>query len=155
MRLFGFLSLTKELVLLQKQCKCGRGMGIRLRTVIYQNKVEIENVPVFSCEYCSRNEVFPGVKQELTQLIGELGGEPEKKSMRFDESSELAHLMKVVTDTEHRHQPVDQILEERINELLDMLLLARSLGDESWMEDIRSRLSQISKHAIHAYELKP
>jgi hypothetical protein len=150
----GFLSLMKELVLLHKQCKCGRDMGIRLRTVIYQSKVEIENVPVFTCEFCNRSEVFPGVKQELTGLIGELGGKPEKQRLRFDESSELAHLMKVVTDKEHRHQSVDKILEERINELLDLLLLARSLGDEPWMEDIRSRLSQISKHAIHAYELK-
>lgn len=139
---------------MHKQCKCGRDMEIRLRTVIYQSKVEIENVPVFTCEFCNRSEVLPEVKQELTGLIAELGGKPEKQRLRFDESSELAHLMRVVTDKEHRHEPVDKILEERINELLDMLLLARSLGDEPWMDDVRNRLSQISKHAIHAYELK-
>lgn len=139
---------------MHKQCKCGRDLEIRLRTVIYQSKVEIENVPVFTCEFCNRSEVLPEVKQELTGLIAELGGKPEKQRLRFDESSELAHLMRVVTDKEHRHEPVDKILEERINELLDMLLLARSLGDEPWMDDVRNRLSQISKHAIHAYELK-
>ena len=25
-------------------------MNLRLRTVIYQNKVDIENVPIYSCE---------------------------------------------------------------------------------------------------------
>lgn len=140
--------------MLQKQCKCGQAMGIRLRTVIYQSKVEIDNVPVYGCEYCNRSEVFPGVKPELTQLIGDLGGKPEKQKLKFDEISELAHLMKVVTDKEHRHEPISKILEERINELLDMLLLARSLGDETWMNDVRERLSQISKHAVLAYEMK-
>ncbi|MDF2815306.1 MAG: hypothetical protein K0Q81_1506, partial [Paenibacillus sp.] len=32
-------------------------MGIRLRTVIFQNKVEIENVPIYSCDACQRTEV--------------------------------------------------------------------------------------------------
>lgn len=140
--------------MLHKPCKCGRDMDIRLRTVIYQNKVEMEHVPVFTCEFCNRSEVFPGVKAELTKLIGELGAKPDKQRMRFDERSELAHLMMLVTDKEHRDEPVGHILEERINELLDTLLLARSLGDEPWVEDILARLSQISTHAIQAYELK-
>jgi hypothetical protein len=140
--------------LLQRQCKCGREMNIRLRSVIYQNKVEIEHVPVFTCEFCNRSEVFPGVKPDLTKLIGELGGKPEKQRIRFDEISELAHLMYVVTDKEHQHEPVGAILEERINELLDMLLLARSLADQTWMDDIVERLSQITQYALSAYELK-
>lgn len=134
--------------MLLKQCKCGRDMGVRLRTVIYQNKVEIEHVPVFTCDFCNRSEVLPGVKPDLTKLIGELGGKPEKQRLRFDEMSELARLMQMVTDKERRHEPVGHILEERINELLDMLLLARSLGDEPWAEDVMARLSQISTHAV-------
>src|SRR5690242_16119968 len=63
---------------LEKSCKCGRKMNIRLRTVIYQNKVEIDNVPIFSCETCSHSEVYPGVKPELTGLIAELGAVTEK-----------------------------------------------------------------------------
>ena len=35
---------------MQKYCKCGRTMNLRLRTVIYQSKVDIENVPIYSCE---------------------------------------------------------------------------------------------------------
>lgn len=139
---------------MQKQCKCGQMMNIRLRTVIYQNKVEIDNVPVYTCEVCNRSEVFPDVKPELTGLIGDLGSKPDKQQLQFDEMSELAHLMMKVTNKEHQHQPVDKILEDRINELLDTLLLARSLGNEPWMEDIRQRLSQISKHATRAHELK-
>lgn len=140
--------------MLHKECTCSRSMSIRLRTVIYQNKVEIENVPVFTCDFCNRSEVFQGVKPDLTKLIAELGSKPDKMKIRFDEKSELAHLMKAVTDKEHRHEPVGAILEERINQLLDMLLLARSLEDQIWMNDIMERLSQITQYAMNAYELK-
>ena len=71
---------------MQKYCKCGRTMNLRLRTVIYQNKVDIENVPIYSCEDCGRSEVVPHVKPELTCLIGKLGSKPEKQQFFFHES---------------------------------------------------------------------
>ncbi|MHC2182086.1 hypothetical protein ACVLD2_003159 [Paenibacillus sp. PvR052] len=142
----------KGVVLLQKQCKCGEHMGIRLRTVIYQNKVEIENVPIFSCEACSRSEVFPGVKPELTGLIGTLGSKPGKQHLQFEEVSEVAHLMVKVTEKKRAADPVEAIIQERINELLDLLLLAQSLNDEPWVDDVRMRLSQIAKHSITVHD---
>jgi len=138
---------------LQKQCKCGSAMSIKLRTVIYQNKVEIENVPVFSCEACQRSEVFAEVKPELTGIIGELGASPEKKHLSFSEISEIAHLMKKVTEKEYAADPVEKIVEDRINELLDLLLLAQSLQDEAWKADIQKRLGQIAKHSVSVNDL--
>ncbi|WP_159887703.1 hypothetical protein [Paenibacillus puerhi] len=133
---------------MQKQCKCGELMGIRLRTVIYQNKVEIENVPIFSCDSCNRSEVFPEVKPELTGLIGTLGGNPDKQQFLFNEVSEIAHLMMKATEKNRADDSVEMIIDERINELLDLLLLSQSLHDEVWSEDLRKRLSQIAKHAL-------
>lgn len=138
---------------MHKQCKCGSSMSIRLRTVIYQNKVEIENVPIFSCELCQRSEVFAEVKPDLTGIIGKLGNLPEKQQMHFDEISEIAHLMVKVTEKEHASDPVEKIVGERINELLDLLLLAQSLEDEPWTLEIRNRLTQISKHSLLVNDL--
>lgn len=137
---------------MQKHCKCGETMVVRLRTVIFQNKVEIENVPIYSCEACQRTEVFPPVKPELTGFIKTLGHEPEKKQVYFNEISELAHLMHEVTNKENIHSAVESIIEERINELLDLLILAQSLEDREWMEDVRHRLSQITSHVTTAYD---
>ncbi|UUZ95876.1 hypothetical protein LJK87_16685 [Paenibacillus sp. P25] len=122
-------------------------MSIRLRTVIYQNKVEIENVPIFTCESCSRSEVFSEVKPELTGLIGKLGARPGKQMLQFEEVSEIAHLMVKATEKKWASDPVETIIQERINELLDLLLLAQSLSDEPWQDDIRKRLSQIARHS--------
>jgi hypothetical protein len=131
---------------MQKLCKCGLTMNLRLRTVIYQNKVDIENVPIFSCEGCGRSEVVPHVKPELTGLIGKLGSKPEKQQFFFHEMSEIAYLLLKVTEKEHMNDSMEKIVEDRINELLDVMLLAKSLGDVHWMEDTRKRLSQISQH---------
>ncbi|MED4601839.1 hypothetical protein P9314_14160 [Paenibacillus validus] len=131
-----------------KLCKCGKSMNIRLRTVIYQNKVEIDNVPIHSCDSCNRSEVFAEVKPELTGLIGTLGGKPEKQQVNFNEISEIAYLMMKVTEKKRASDAIEVIIEERINELLDLLLLAQSLQDGPWIEDLRKRLSQIAKHSL-------
>jgi FKBP-type peptidyl-prolyl cis-trans isomerase (trigger factor) len=123
-------------------------MSVKLRTVIYQNKVEIENVPVFTCDACNRSEVFSEIKSELTGMIRELGRPSEKQHLHFNEFSEIAYLMFKVTDKKHAAESVEKIVEERINELLDLLLLAQSLGDQPWTEDVRKRLEQISKHSL-------
>jgi hypothetical protein len=133
---------------MQKQCKCGRMMNIRLRTVIYQNKVDIENVPIFSCEICGRSEVAQAIKPELTGLIGKLGSKPEKQQLFFHEMSEVAYLLFKISEKERMNDSMEKIIAERINELLDILLLAQSLADTPWIEDTRKRLSQISQHTL-------
>lgn len=138
---------------MQKLCTCGATMNIRLRTVIYQNKVEIENVPVYSCDDCQRSELFSPVKSELTGYIRTLGTSPEAGRVSFGDISELANLLHKVTRKENRHLAAVAIIEERINELLDLLLLAQSLDDADWMEDVRHRLKQITDHFTATYRL--
>lgn len=128
-----------------KICKCGVKMDVRLRTVIYSNTVEIDNVPIYTCDTCFNTEILPGVKPELTRLIGELGNKPPKQKLQFNEMNEWAHLISKAIDRELAHLPIQTIIRDRIDQLLDMLLLARSLQDRQWEEDIRARLSQITK----------
>jgi hypothetical protein len=137
---------------LSKLCKCGHSMNIYIRTVIYKNRIEIDNVPIYTCESCSLSEVFQPVKAELTGLISQFGVHPEKMRFYFNETSEIASLLMTVTQKEFKHTPVDQIIENRINELLDLLLLARSLQDELWIENILKRLSQITLQSINTYD---
>ncbi|GGG09431.1 hypothetical protein [Paenibacillus abyssi] len=136
---------------MHKQCPCGDAMTMKLQTVIYSGKVEIDNVPIFSCSSCSRSEVFPEVKPDLTGLIEQLGSEPDKQTFLFNEWNEWADLL--VEVCEKLKQPdvhiVEQLIDERINKLLDMYLLAQSLNDPAWMNDLEKRLMQISRRSIH------
>jgi hypothetical protein len=137
---------------LDKHCACGKTMSIRLRTVIFSNKVKIDNVPIYSCSSCDRSEVLPAVKQELSSMIRQLGRNPEKQQISFNETNELAFLLHEAAKKERANVPVDTIVKERVNQLLDLLLLAQSLGDEPWTEEIRERLSQIAKGSIATYD---
>lgn len=128
-------------------------MNIRLRTVIFLSKVEIENVPIYSCESCKHSEVFAQVKQDLKQLIGTCEGTQEKQTMQFNEWNELANVLYIVSDKEHTRLTVKEIIDERINELLDLLLIAQASGDQIWIHEIRQKLSQISNHSLNEKDL--
>ncbi|MCR2804879.1 hypothetical protein [Paenibacillus soyae] len=136
---------------MRKKCLCGETMTMKLRTVIYSGKVEIDNVPIFSCASCSRSEVIPEVKPDLTGLIAQLGAHPHKGSFLFNECNEWADLL--VEAKAYKQQPeaheVEALIEQRVNMLLDLYLLAQSLNDESWIEDIKKRLNQISRRTLH------
>lgn len=133
-----------------KLCKCGETMEIRLRTVIYSNKVEIGHVPVFTCEECQNCEVYPSVKPLLTGLIGSLGSKPDKQQVNFEEISEISYLMRQAAEQDIDHDRLAGLMQERVNELLDLLLLAQSLGETEWMNDLRNRLSQVTEHMSRA-----
>jgi len=135
--------------MMQLTCTCGSMMNISLRTVIYSSKIEIDNVPVYTCESCHRSEVYPAVKSDLTSLIAQIANELEGiHSIQFDEKSELARLLVMAVDTDSLHEPITGIVEERINELLDMMLLAKSLNHMDWVEETRARLRQITDHYV-------
>lgn len=122
-------------------------MDIRLRTVVYAGKVQIENVPVYSCEQCFQSEVMTEVKPELSRLIGELGSNPERQRLQFEHINEWALLISRAVDKELACLPIDAIVRERIDQLLDMLLLAGSVGDRTWETELLERLAQITKAA--------
>ncbi|RCW49989.1 hypothetical protein [Paenibacillus prosopidis] len=136
---------------MQKRCHCGDIMKMKLRTVIYSGKVEIDNVPIYSCSTCNRSEVFPEVKPDLTGLIAQLGAQPNKQTFLFNECNEWADLLveakadKQQTD----HTAVERLIEDRINKLLDLYLLAQTLNDEAWITDLNKRLEQISRRSLH------
>ncbi|WP_424765900.1 hypothetical protein [Paenibacillus sp. sgz302251] len=135
---------------MQKRCHCGDIMKMKLRTVIYSAKVEIDNVPIYSCPACSRSEVSPEVKPDLTGLIAQLGAKPDKQTFLFNECNEWANLL-VEAKVEKKHtdqNAVDRLIGQRINQLLDLYLLAQSLNDEVWIADLNKRLEQLSRRTL-------
>jgi len=132
---------------MQKQCNCGETMNLKLRTVIFSGKVEIDNVPIYTCNGCSHSEVIPAVKADLSGLIQELGAKPKKQSYLFNECNEWANILveyKLAQKTaQSAAQKLEQMIEQRTNDLLDLYLLAQRLQDEEWLESIRKRLQQI------------
>lgn len=133
---------------MQKLCHCGEYMSLKLRTVIYSGKVEIDNVPLYTCQACNRSEVIPEVKADLTGFIQGLGEHPIKQNYLFNECNEWANLLVEYKQTHKTMQTameqLDQMMKHRTNELLDLYLLAQSLEDQEWLGSIEKRLSQLN-----------
>ncbi|TFE31802.1 hypothetical protein [Cohnella luojiensis] len=133
-----------------KSCSCGGEMNLMLRTVIFAKKVNISNVPVFNCSQCGRNDVFPGVKEDVGRLVGELGTRPVPHNIPFDQVHEWAGVLSQALHVSDSLQAtvIAKAAEDRINQLLDLWLIASSLDDEGWKAELQSRLSQLSAQYI-------
>lgn len=121
-------------------------MNLSLRTVIFARKVNIKNVPVYHCPGCGRNDVFPGVKDDVGKLVGGLGPRPAAGSISFDQLHEWAGVLSDAKLRSERLQAeaIARAAEERIDRLLDLWLIASTLEDEAWKEEIHTRLTQLS-----------
>lgn len=137
---------------MQKMCKCGKSMQIHLRTIVYSNKIEIMNVPIFTCDDCHSSEVFHSIKGHITEMIEKMGNPTEKQTLMFNDVNELAHLMYKASDRELLDIPLEMIVEDRINELLDLLILARSIEDDLWVEEVQQKLIQITNQSISVHD---
>ncbi|CAM3337579.1 MULTISPECIES: hypothetical protein [Brevibacillus] len=129
---------------MQKKCsRCGSDMEVVLRNVVYRKRVRILNVPVHVCvdDECAHSQVVDVVKEDLKSLMEELGQDPARQAIEFEEMSELSHLLVLIAN--EGDSTVSEALGERVNELLDLFLLAQSLGDEKWMLELRHRLTKI------------
>ncbi|HZG80413.1 MAG TPA: hypothetical protein VEZ13_06515 [Brevibacillus sp.] len=129
---------------MQKKCsRCGSDMEVVLRNVVYRKRVKILNVPVHVCvdDSCAHSQVVDVVKDDLKDLMTELGQNPERQAIEFEEMSELSNLLVLIAN--EGDSTVREALEGRVNELLDLFLLAQSLGDEKWMLELRHRLTKI------------
>ena len=135
---------------MRKSCNCGHHMKLELRTIVFARKVNIVSVPVFACPACGQNEVFPGVKQDVGRLVGQLGARPDPGTIWFDEIHEWAGVLShSLEQSESLHESaVARAAEERTNELLDLWLIASSLGDDEWKDELRRRLSQLNAKYI-------
>ncbi|MDG0793357.1 hypothetical protein OMP38_22815 [Cohnella ginsengisoli] len=133
-----------------KRCICGEAMALGLRKVFYSKTVSITGVPVYACGHCARNEVYPGVKSDLSRLLSDLGAKPLPREIRFDEVHEWAGMLHRAASASVPLSAagIAKLTEERTNELLDLLLIAASLEDAAWKRELEGRLSQLNGQYI-------
>ncbi len=134
------------------QCRCGLPMNLMLRTVLFANKVTVHCVPVFSCQECHYSQIHREVKLHLSNMMKQLGANPKKQTIYFQDVNELAKLLFRASDPEFDNNTVNEIIHLRINELQDLLLLAESINDEAWVDELHDRLDQISDYSRILHE---
>lgn len=136
--------------MMRKVCRCGQIMKLGIRPVIYENRIEVDRVPINECDECNYYEVVSDVKADLLDLLNQLKQQGESGRVLFTEVNELADVLyslylrmdpKEVASFE-KH--LEQSCEERINLLLDLYGCANKLNDSLWRNEIAARLSTLS-----------
>lgn len=123
-------------------------MKLEARTVVYRRLLTIDHVPVFHCKACAYCEINSLIKEQLVQLVEQAHtyatSKGEKKTIDFSEHNEIAAMLhNGLTSSES----LQCMFEQRVDELLDLLLLARSLQRSEWIEEMELRLSQLARMA--------
>lgn len=138
---------------MRKLCECGASMNLELRTLVYGQKMEIRHVPVLTCLSCTESEVPAQVADDIKRLIKTTDEEPAVKQISFTEIHEWADVIRQVLmnsedqELEEWDQPLEEARQERINLLLDLYRFASDSGDTRWMNEVESRLKQLSMAA--------
>ncbi|MNW34124.1 hypothetical protein D3C74_110950 [compost metagenome] len=138
---------------MRRLCSCGQNMDLGFRLVIFENKFQIDRVPILECEDCEYYEVLPAIKCDLTSLLARLKEEGEGGRVLFTEVNEFADVLyssyltwKRTGDNQSFEELLEQGCEERINLLLDLYGCAKKASDSRWMNEISSRLAPLSKY---------
>lgn len=136
---------------MRRLCRCGQKMNFGFRLVRFQNKFQIDRVPIFECDSCDFYEVLPFVKPDLLDLLDQLKQQDVKGRVYFTEVNELADVLYELfrkwtkADSGLFEAMLEQHCEERINLLLDLYGCAQKMNDENWMKEIAARLATLSK----------
>lgn len=125
-------------------------MNLELRTLIYERKMEIRNVPVLTCFICTESEIPIQVVGDIKKLLNISERGADSGSISFTEIHEWADVILQVIlnvgdqELEEWDRPLEEARQERINLLLDIYRFASDSGDVHWMNEVEQRLKQLS-----------
>ncbi len=136
---------------MRKLCCCGQNLNLGFRLVIFEDKFQVDRVPILECEECNYYEVLPSFKEDVIDLLRQLKDQGESVRVYFTEMNELADVLYGLSPQADKLDPsaFEALLEyscnERINLLLDLYGCAQKMEDSAWMNEISARLAPLSK----------
>ncbi|WP_339315643.1 hypothetical protein [Paenibacillus sp. FSL R10-2734] len=136
--------------LMEKLCSCGGLMSLHMHSLIFNTKMKITHVPVYTCPKCTSYEPMSFIKTDLGKLVKELNADVPRQDFSFTERNELASVLKdslsegVVGGFQELELAIREAIQTRVDMLLDIYRLAEVLTDQKWMEETSRRLSQLT-----------
>ncbi|ADG06192.1 hypothetical protein [Kyrpidia tusciae] len=128
---------------------CGMTMVASLQNVYAEGPVFIHDVPVLTCPTCNRWHIAPAVSSDFAMIAHNCATD----GLREANFRELVgeDRVKEVLDM---YPPDERVLLDRryipdqVDALLDLINLARATGDNTWEEELKTRLKAITDAPI-------
>jgi len=124
---------------------CGAGMVGSVGSVRHY-KTLVHNVPIMFCPVCDRIEVHPAIEGEYEILVEYAQGDqaPEVDFADFVSVDNTSELFENCTMTDEAAS-FAEVLKQQIDVSLDLLRVAKELGDDEWREALMIRLRRLSE----------
>lgn len=122
---------------------CGATMICKVGTLRH-GATWVHNVPLYYCPVCHQVEVHPKVKNEFDLLV-EYAQEDSAREVNLKDyiDEEMVAEWKENCTSFQEDNP-EEILQEQIDMALDLLGVAKQLGDNQWVADLKYRLQVLS-----------
>ena len=123
---------------------CGASM-IGTRGTLKYIRTRIQNVPLLFCPVCHRVEVHYLIENEY-EILAEYAHGDGATELDFEDFVELEHADQLYDNcvNEEDEDPLS-IVRNQIDMALDLLPIAKSIGDEEWEEQLKKRLVVLSQ----------
>jgi len=126
---------------------CGASM-IGTRGTLKHIRTQIHNVPLLFCPVCHNIQVHYLVENEYAILAEYASGDGaiDVDFQDYVDTGDMERLFENCVNTEH-DEPLD-VVQNQIDMALDLLSVAKSIGDEEWYEQLKKRLHVLSGRKI-------
>ena len=123
---------------------CGASM-IGTKGTLKHLRTQIHNVPLLLCPVCNRVEVHYLIENEYEILADYAHGDraSEVDFQEYVNSNNESKLYENCVNNENE-DPMD-VVQSQIDMALDLLIVAKQLADEEWEDQLKKRLSTLSK----------
>ncbi|MDI3327159.1 MAG: hypothetical protein QJR06_01270 [Alicyclobacillaceae bacterium] len=125
---------------------CGMTMVASLQNVYAEGPVFIHDVPVLVCPTCNRWHVAPAVTLDFTMIAHNCAadGVREANFREFVGEDRVREILEAYPPDE-RVLLEKRYIPDQIDALLDLINLARAVGDSDWEEELKVRLKAITQ----------
>ena len=127
---------------------CGLTMVAMLRSIYSEGGVLIHDVPMLVCPTCHNSHVAPDVEFDFIMHAHNCETDRVKVTSLRDavEISKLEEVQKKYPDDE-RMRTGRRVLPQQVDWLLDLINVAKKLGDDEWHDELMKQLKTFSDYS--------
>jgi hypothetical protein len=122
---------------------CGASMLGAIGTVKYK-KTLIHQVPIIYCPICRSFDVYPKIRDEY-EILAEYAHADRAGEVTFSDYVDLSDKEDLFEDCINYDGSSENAIRLQIDHALDLLVVAKKLGDEEWKNDLLKRLKILSR----------
>ncbi|MGZ4032752.1 MAG: hypothetical protein ACXVPC_12130 [Tumebacillaceae bacterium] len=124
---------------------CGLTMVVMMRSIYSEGGVLVHDVPMLVCPTCHKSHIAPDV--EFDYIMHTHNCETDRVKVTSLKEVIGAHKISEVQKKypeDERTKTGRRVLPEQIDSILDLINVAKSIGDEEWHQELLTQLKTFS-----------